>query len=111
MIALLVALAAGVRWQLTSDRTASERPVTVHEGVPTIRDGDNVRIDGVNIRLRGIDACELDQPARWAGAGIDCGAWARDGFRERVGPRSVRCESTERDVYDRPARHLPHRRA
>ena len=100
--AVLVALAAGVGWQLTSDQANTERPVTVYEGVPTIRDGDNVRIDGVNIRLVGIDACELGQPARRAGAGIDCGTWPRDSFRELVGPRSVRCESTERDVYDRP---------
>jgi endonuclease YncB( thermonuclease family) len=100
--ALLVALAAGVGWQLTSDQAETERPVTVFEGVPTIRDGDNVNIGGVNIRLIGIDACELGQPARRAGAEIDCGTWARDSFRELVGPRSVRCESTERDVYDRP---------
>ncbi|WP_299844489.1 thermonuclease family protein [uncultured Jannaschia sp.] len=100
--ALLVALAAGVGWQLTSDQAETERPVTVYEGVPTIRDGDNVNIGGVNIRLVGIDACELGQPAWWAGAEIDCGTWARDSFRELVGPRSVRCESTERDVYDRP---------
>ncbi|WP_299820645.1 thermonuclease family protein [uncultured Jannaschia sp.] len=102
MAALLVALAAGVGWQLTSNQADTEDPVTVYEGVPTIRDGDNVNIGGVNIRLVGIDACELGQPARWAGAEIDCRTWARDSFRELVGPRSVRCESTERDVYDRP---------
>ncbi len=80
----------------------AEETVTVYEGVPTIRDGDNVRIDGENIRLAGIDACELGQPATLAGVKIDCGIWARDSFREMVGPRSVRCESTERDFYDRP---------
>ena len=59
---------------MISDPAETERPITVYEGVPTIRDGDNVRIDGVNIRFLGIDACELAQPARRAGAGIDCGA-------------------------------------
>ena len=61
-----------------------------------------MRIDGENTRLVGIDACELGQPARLGGALIDCGIWARDSFREMIGPRSIRCESTERDVYDRP---------
>lgn len=99
---LFLALATSVGWQWTSDRADTERPLTIYEGVPTIRDGDNVKIDGENIRLLGIDACELGQPARFAGAEIDCGIWARDSFRELVGPRSVRCESTGRDVYDRP---------
>ena len=96
--ALLVALTACQQGASTSP----SEEITVYEGVPTIRDGDNVKIGGVNIRLLGIDACELGQPARSADTEIDCGIWARDHFRDMVGPRSVRCESTERDVYDRP---------
>ena len=101
MAAAIVVLAFG-GLSTCRDTDNEDKEVTVYEGVPTIRDGDNVRIDGENIRLLGIDACELGQPARLAGARIDCGIWARDSFREMVGPRSIRCESTERDVYDRP---------
>ena len=102
-VALLALFVIGtIGWRLLPDEQALDRETTIYEGVPTIRDGDNVRIDGVNIRLIGIDACELGQPARHAGAQIDCGTWARDSFREMIGPRSVRCESTERDVYERP---------
>ncbi len=86
-----------------SDQASNDAvTVTIYEGLPAIRDGDNVNIDGENIRLVGIDACELGQPARFANHEIDCGIWARDNFRSMIGPRSVRCESTERDFYDRP---------
>ncbi len=79
-----------------------EEEITVYEGVPKIHDGDNVKIHGVNIRLLGIDACELGQPARVGDTRIDCGIWARDRFRNLIGSHSIRCESAERDVYDRP---------
>lgn len=80
----------------------TDNTVTIYEGIPTIHDGDNVKINGENIRLEGIDSCEIGQPARLANNEFDCGIWARDHFRSMISPRSVRCESTERDVYDRP---------
>ena len=91
-----------VACQQDAPPSSMEEEITVFEGVPTIRDGDNVKIDDVNIRLLGIDACELGQPARVDHTEIDCGIWARDHLRDLIGFRSIRCESAERDVYDRP---------
>lgn len=101
-LALLVFGGLATCENLSNQTSNDAETVTIYEGVPTIRDGDNVKIDGENIRLAGIDACELGQLARLAGREIDCGIWARDHFRDMIGPRTVRCESTERDFYDRP---------
>ena len=101
-LALLVFAGLATCENLSNQTSNDAETVTIYEGVPTIRDGDNVKIDGENIRPSGIDACGLGQPARLAGREIDCGIWARDHFRDMIGPRTVRCESTERDFYDRP---------
>ncbi len=91
-------------WFLNSpqfvEKTSGSHPVQ-YEGVPRIIDGDTFEIKGERVRLADIDTCEMGQTATLAGSLIDCGAWARDSISELIGPRKVRCESTERDFYDR----------
>lgn len=72
------------------------------DGNVTVNDGDSLTIDGRRIRLVGIDAPELDQTCTdAAGRDYACGRRARSALAALVARGKVRCESAQRDRYDR----------
>lgn len=74
-----------------------------YAGEARVVDGDTLHVAGESIRLVGLDACEMGQPATFANHQMDCGAWAKEQMQLLIGATGqVRCESDERDRYDRP---------
>lgn len=64
-------------------------------------DGDTIRIGGQSIRLTGIDAPESKQICKLGSRDWACGEAARDELRKIIGGRSVSCDISERDKYNR----------
>lgn len=97
---LLIAIAILALLAVVSSRL--ERLATVNPmGSARIADGDTLELAGQRIRLRGIDAPELRQTCRRAGADYACGRVARDALRALVAGRDVSCTGWERDRYRR----------
>lgn len=71
-------------------------------GVVRVIDGDTLDVGGVRVRLHGIDAPEIGQTCT-NGDGVqwDCGTWAADQVRARLGAREVSCEKVTEDKYGR----------
>lgn len=71
-------------------------------GSVRVIDGDTLDVGGIRVRLHGVDAPELGQGCTDAdGATWDCGTWAADQVRARIGARIARCETVEMDRYGR----------
>lgn len=71
-------------------------------GVPTVSDGDTIRIGSERIRLEGIDAPESLQLCQRANNSMwRCGADSTNALRSRIGGRSIRCEISSKDRYNR----------
>src|SRR6056297_357758 len=71
-------------------------------GTVRVVDGDTLDVGGLRVRLHGVDAPELGQRCTNAdGARWDCGTWAADELRRRIGGRSARCEAVDTDRYGR----------
>ena len=67
-------------------------------GVASVTDGDSLEIRGIRIRLHGIDAPESRQLCtRPSGKTWRCGQQAALALSDRIGRRSVSCESREVD--------------
>ncbi|MEM8751616.1 MAG: thermonuclease family protein [Pseudomonadota bacterium] len=70
-------------------------------GAATIHDGDTLTVAGERVRLYGLDAPELDQTCLDRNrATYACGRLARRAL-ERIATGGLRCETVERDRYDR----------
>jgi endonuclease YncB( thermonuclease family) len=71
-------------------------------GVASVTDGDSLEIRGIRIRLHGIDAPESRQLCtRPSGETWRCGQQAALALSDRIGRRSVSCESLDTDRYGR----------
>lgn len=77
------------------------REVVRNAGVPVVNDGDSLSFGTERLRLRGIDAPELSQTCRRAGADYACGREARSALAGLVDGRPVDCEGDEHDRYGR----------
>lgn len=91
-ILLLLALVAGRLQQV---------PTVAISGAVRVVDGDSLEAAGERIRLYGIDAPELSQTCRKAGADYACGQEAREALKRLAGGRAVECEGHGRDRYGR----------
>ncbi|MCV0396634.1 MAG: thermonuclease family protein [Rhizobiaceae bacterium] len=69
-------------------------------GTPLVHDGDTVSMGGERMRLLGVDAPELGQTCRRAGADYRCGIEARDELRRLVAGGAT-CQGWRRDRYRR----------
>ncbi len=71
-------------------------------GVVRVIDGDTYDVGAVRVRLYGVDAPEIGQTCT-NGDGVqwDCGTWAADQVRARIGQRKVVCEKVTEDQYGR----------
>src|SRR6056297_1858575 len=71
-------------------------------GAVRVVDGDTLDVGGTRVRLHGIDAPELGQRRTNAdGVRWDCGTWAADEVRRRIGARSAHCDTVDTDRYGR----------
>src|SRR6056297_1761545 len=71
-------------------------------GPVRVVDGDTLDVAGMRVRLHGIDAPELGQTCTNAdGTRWDCGTWAADEVRRRIGGRTARCDTVDTDRYGR----------
>jgi len=71
-------------------------------GTVRVVDGDTLDVGALRVRLHGVDAPELGQRCTNAdGVRWDCGTWAADELRRRIGGRSGRCETVDTDRYGR----------
>lgn len=91
VLGLLVVLAARL------DRTGTQSL----EGRVVVNDGDSLTLGAERIRLRGIDAPEIRQTCRKAGADYPCGRQARQALVGLIGGGPVTCSGWERDKYGR----------
>jgi endonuclease YncB( thermonuclease family) len=97
-----VVLAIAILAMLALVATRLERFSTVNPiGTAKVGDGDSLELAGERIRLRGIDAPELFQTCRKAGADYPCGRQARDSLKRLAGGGAISCEGWERDRYGR----------
>lgn len=96
MLAVAILGLVAIIW-MNVDQVAARRMV----GLAVATDGDTLRLAGERIRLRGLDAPELDQSCRRAGADYPCGREALRALADIVADTSVTCEGWERDRYGR----------
>lgn len=76
-------------------------PAETLNGAMRAADGDSLVHGAVRIRLEGIDAPELGQTCRRAGADYACGREAQAALARLVAGRNVSCRSAGHDRYDR----------
>lgn len=102
---VLIAAAALALAGCTPDMGASAaNPVDAADlvGVATVIDGDTLEIRGERVRLYGIDAFEAGQRCRdEGGARVRCGREAAMALDAMVSGRTVYCDETGRDRWDR----------
>ena len=71
-------------------------------GRVVVIDGDTFDVGGTRVRLFGIDAVENDQScATQRGASWSCGAWVTSVVTERFQNQTARCQTLDRDRYNR----------
>ncbi|MGR3520723.1 MAG: thermonuclease family protein [Roseovarius sp.] len=72
------------------------------DGAVRVVDGDTFDVGATRVRLHGVDAPELGQRCTNAdGVAWDCGTWAADQVRRRIGGRMARCDTVDTDRYGR----------
>ncbi len=71
-------------------------------GRARVVDGDTVRLNGQRVRILGIDAPEIKQTCSTK-EGLDwaCGQRAKQILVSLLANKTLRCQSSERDIYDR----------
>jgi len=74
-------------------------------GTSVVIDGDTIEIHGVRIRLAGVDAPESQQRCGRAGEEWPCGQRAALALADWLGSRTVSCNPTGKDRYQRTLAH------
>ncbi len=98
---LLAAAVAFVLWHAGPGLLRFFVPEPTFGGRLRVSDGDSLSLDGVRVRLSGIDAPELAQTCRVAGADHPCGREARDHLVASIAGRPVVCAGAKLDKYRR----------
>lgn len=87
-------------WLITSNAVAQAKVIS--GVVSKVQDADSITISNTSIRLQGIDAPELGQDCLDnTGQAYPCGKYAAGILREMILGKSVRCEVTGMDSYQR----------
>lgn len=82
--------------------SAISEPATIAGVVSKVQDADSITVLNTSIRLQGIDAPELGQDCLdHSGQAYPCGKYAAGLLRDMILGKSIRCEVTGMDAYDR----------
>ena len=76
-------------------------PAESVRGPARLVDGDTIEVRGQMVRLFGIDAPETAQTCEASGRRYPCGKLAAETLSKLIAGRTVQCEGTERDRYER----------
>lgn len=82
--------------------SALSEPASITGVVSKVQDADSITVSNTSIRLQGIDAPELGQDCLdQSGQAYSCGQYAAGILREMILGKSVRCQVTGIDSYQR----------
>jgi len=70
-------------------------------GLARLIDGDSLWVGIYEVRLKGIDAPEGNQICLRKGVAWNCGEAARGALSRMIGWKTVTCDVSERDIYNR----------